>query len=187
MALLRFSGLDLRRALAEVALIFDRMATNAPVDETLTQAIWDTLRGAKLFPKRGAYLAINAQGLGIIRDDRLRKAITDLFELDLSRIEYFEQATLTWRMQTYHAVLHRQLQVPLDVLAEATAGERFASTAAAGLQLRDWEAMRSDPDLSMLLLDRFGYLKSMEIRYGQALESIDALLVMIDRALAESA
>lgn len=80
---------DIRNSERRVATWRDLVATlleDAPLDEDWAARVQSTLFASVLVAKTSGYRSLTSQGLGIISEPEVRKAITDFYELRVARV-----------------------------------------------------------------------------------------------------
>lgn len=156
------------------------LVEDKPLDAAWTAMLGDTLDYSVLVPKTSGYRSLTSQGLGILSDAELRKAITDFYELRLARIELFEQRAFPNFNRVYRPYVQDVTRVPDAVLREAVRNPTGLPPFVERYALRDPEALQKDPQLRHLFFQMtFDTILVLNL-YQQSLGDIDALIGLID-------
>ena len=178
---------DLLTDIAKIPELRD--ATNALYKAILADQISDihpykipkrfVLQTAILFPKLSAYEAIRSEGITIISNTKLRKEITDFYQLHIKRVAWSEA---------------RQEELDIKVLKPyLDANTRYTSRckeckdlyevieANDGTPAHYYLLCRADDQLLHLLQNKFGGLRVLNRRYSALSDTIDDIIVLIDQ------
>lgn len=160
------------------------LAGDSPLDEAWVAMLADTLDYSVLVPKTSGYRSLTSQGLGILSDPEVRKAITDFYELRLARVALFERRAFPNFNGAYVPYVHGVTRVPDAVLREAARGVKELPPFVERYELRDAAALRDDPMLPHLFFRMTFDTRLVMNLYEQSLEEIDALIPLIEAQLA---
>ena len=178
---------DLLTDIAKIPPLLD--ATNSLYKAVLADQISDTnpyklpkrfvLQTTILFPKLSAYEAIRSEGITIISNVRLRKEITDFYQLHLNRIAWSEGHLEEFNVKvlkpyletnTAYASTCKDCKDLYEVIQanDGTPGHYYLLN-------------RSDDQLLHLLQNKFVWLRALNRRYSALSDTIDDIIVLIDQ------
>ncbi|MCA0133801.1 DUF6090 family protein [Winogradskyella alexanderae] len=132
-----------------------------------------------LYPKLSAYEAIQSEGISIISNDKLRKEITDFYQLHLNRVAWAEEKL---------EELNNKVLKPY-LIANSAYGSGCKDCADLYELLRTNKGTRGqfyilshvDDELVHMLKDNFNWLNVINRRYLALSETIDDMIVLIDQ------
>lgn len=181
--------MDLERDIEALSLrqelLYDlqvEISAGAIPDAEWASRLYTTFGGARLFAKDSAYRALTSQGLGVLSDPGLRKALTDFYGLRVQRVEVFEGLRDVFQQHQFMPFFSEVMQVSPAWLETQLAGREHLP----GLERVEpisGEALAVDPRLPLLMFRASATMRSVLSFYELALADIDALLPRIDKAL----
>lgn len=137
-----------------------------------------------MFPKTSGYRSLTSQGLGIISDPVVRKAITDFYELRLERITIYESLLFDFVPDEYLPYLIEVTQIPEDQLRKGIESPEQLTDPLALVPV-DGVALRNDSRMPNYLFHLAELSQLNADLYERTLQDIDALLVLIDAHLVD--
>ncbi len=159
------------------------VAEDAPLDTHWASMLGETLDYSVLVAKTSGYRSLTSQGLGILSDPEVRKAITDFYELRLARVALFERRTFPNYNDVYLRYVQGITRIPDDVLVDAVEGGS-APPFVERYELRDPGSLPQDPMLAHLLYRMSFDTRLVLINYYRSLDDIEALIELIGAQLA---
>ena len=154
-------------------------------DEDWTSRLYATLGGARLFAKDSAYRALMSQGLGVLSDPDLRKALTDFYGLRVQRVEVFEGLRDEFHQQQLMPFLTEVMRVSPQWM-ETALTDPDGLPSLERVEAISGEALASDPRLHLMIFRASDSMRTVLSFYRLAMADIEALLPMIDESLQSS-
>ena len=134
-----------------------------------------------LYPKLSALEAIQSVGISIISNDKLRKDITDFYQLHLNRV--------AWAEEQVEELNNKVLKTYLN--ANSVYGSRCkdcvdfyeVNNTNKGVPAHYYLLTHADDELVHMLKDNFVWLELLNRRYLELSDTIDEIIVLIDQEI----
>ena len=162
--------------------------TNALYKTILADQISDTnpfklpgsfFRTTILFPKLSAHEAIRSEGITIISNDKLRKGITDFYQLQLNRVAWLEALLEEQNFKVLKPYLDTN-STYINRCKDCVDLYEVHSTNK-GTPAHFHLLSRADDQLVHMLKDKFVMLRALNKRYSALSYTIDEIIVLIDQ------
>ena len=157
---------------------------DAPLDVRWSSRLRGTMGASVLVAKTSGYRSLTSQGLGIVSAPKVRKAITDFYELRVARIGHYETQARDYLNGSYRPFLRGALGIPAEALQASIENpdqlepvERF--------EPRDAAALKRDPATAFQFYEASGHTRGVLEQYRQTLLEIDEVIRLIDVQLAD--
>lgn len=137
------------------------------------------LETASLFPKLSAYEALQSEGITIISNDDLRKLITDFYQLHLKRVAAAEDFLLELDMNVLKPYLNAHSSY--GSLCEDCEDLYALYAANQGVQTNLYLVSHADQTLAHILKEKFTVFQTLNHRYEELAQHIDAIVAEIDK------
>lgn len=162
------------------------LVEEAPLDAGWAGQLLDTTGSSVLVAKTSGYRSLTSQGLGILSDPQVRKAITDFYELRVARLAHFESRTRDHLFGTYLSFIRDVTQIPDETLRHAVQNPGQLGRPDR-VEPRDSQALKRNPETAHQFFDATGYTRATLRQYRQTLMEIDEVIRLIDAQLANPA
>ncbi|MEY8022151.1 DUF6090 family protein [Muriicola sp. SD30] len=132
-----------------------------------------------LYPKLSAFEAIQSEGISIISNDKLRKEITDFYQLHLNRVEWAEEKIEELNNKVLKPYLNANSAYGSTCkdcadLFEVNSNKKRSSR-------HFYLLSRADDELVHMLKDNFVWLTVLNRRYLALSDTIDEIIALIDQ------
>lgn len=154
----------------------------APLGDAWATELRTTMGSSVLIAKTSAYRALTSQGLGILSDPAVRKAITDFYELRMARVSEFEGRLRDHYFGTF-LPFTRQLTAPAPETIRRFVEISDHPAPPGQFLLANPDALKSSQQIASQFLDMAAFTRRTLNGYQEALPEIDAAIRLIDGQL----
>ena len=134
-----------------------------------------------LYPKLGALEAIQSEGIAIISNDKLRKEITDFYQLHLQRVAWAEEQV----EELNNKVLKPYLNTNSAYVSRCEDCVDFyeVNNTNKGVPAHYYLLTHADDELVHMVKDNFVWLRLLNRRYLALSDTIDEIIALIDQEI----
>jgi hypothetical protein len=157
---------------------------DAPLDERWASEFWGTMGASVLVAKTSGYRSLTSQGLGIVSEPQVRKAITDFYELRVARIGHYETQARNYLNGSYRPFFREALGIPAAALRAAIENPDQLEPIHQ-FEPREPAALKRDPTTAMQISQVSSHTQAMLEQYRQTLLEIDEVIRLIDAQLTD--
>jgi hypothetical protein len=134
-----------------------------------------------LYPKLSALEAIQSEGIAIISNDKLRKKITDFYQLHLKRVAWAEEQVEELNIKVLkpylntHSAYGNRCEDCVDLYELSSTNK--------GTPAFFYVLSHADDELIQMVKDNFVWLKLLNRRYLALSDTIDEMIALIDQEI----
>ena len=132
-----------------------------------------------LYPKLSAFEAIQSEGISIISNDKLRKGITDYYQLHLSRVAWAEEQVEELNSKVLKPYLNSNSAYGSRCENCVDLNELIFTNQ--GTPTHFYVLSHADDELVHMLKDNFIWLRLLNRRYLALSDIIDEIIALIDQ------
>jgi len=134
-----------------------------------------------LYPKLSAYEAIQSEGISIISNDKLRKEITDFYQLHLNRVAWAEEKLEELNNKVLKPYLIANSAYGSGCKDCVDLYEIYRTNK--GTPAQFYILSHADDELLHMLKDNFNWLRVLNRRYLALSDTIDEIIALINQEI----